>query len=378
MMLMRLTKNLSTEFDTQKKTLGQTGVSIVNVRLASLSEWDLIWHECDYSTYFHSSEWAEIWSKYAKRKMFLTPFLVSFSDGKKALLPFSCVIKEGLTPILMGTTRLYVSSPECTYGGWISADKLDNNHAIVLLNLMKKKFNNLSWRLNPYDDVALNSDISINDEGETHAINLEKGFDVIASNMSKGHRSAVKQAIRSGVSVRRSSSIEDWLNYYRVYETSVNRWGNRLLGEKYSWELFRDFFARNSPNVELWLAIYQDAVISGALCFHSKRHFVYWHGASTDTYFTLRPVNLLLYEVIKNACERKFTWFDFNPSAGLKGVIAFKERFGAQALKCPIVRLKPKNMRTVAIATIGGKIGEIKKRTKFALPTPIYKIIFND
>ena len=117
---------------------------------------------------------------------------------------------------------------------------LGTNHAILLLNLIKKKFNNLSWRLNPYDYTALNSGVSITDEGETHAINLEEGFDVIASNMSKGHRSAVKQAIRSGVSVRLSSSIDDWLSYYQVYETSVDRWGNRLLGEKYSWELFHE------------------------------------------------------------------------------------------------------------------------------------------
>ena len=373
-----MTRNPSKVLGNQQKPIGQKGVSIVSVRPASISEWDLIWHECEYSTYFHSREWAEIWSKYTNRKMFLSPFLVSFSDGKKALLPFSCRKNEGLTPILTGSTRLYISSPECTYGGWISANELGTNHAILLLNLIKKKFNNLSWRLNPYDYTALNSGVSITDEGETHAINLEEGFDVIASNMSKGHRSAVKQAIRSGVSVRLSSSIDDWLSYYQVYETSVDRWGNRLLGEKYSWELFHEIFARNSPNVELWLAVYQDKVISGALCFHSKKHFVYWHGASTETYFNLRPVNLLLYEVIKNACEKKYTWFDFNPSAGLKGVIAFKERFGAQALKCPIVKLKPKNMRTYAIEKVGGKIGEIKKRTKCTLSTPFLKGVFND
>ena len=89
--------------------------------------------------------------------MSLTPFLVKFSDGKRALLPFSCLTEEGIIPILMGTRRLYFSSPECTYGGWISTDKLDNNHAILLLNLVKKKFNNLFWRMNPYDDIALKS-----------------------------------------------------------------------------------------------------------------------------------------------------------------------------------------------------------------------------
>ena len=371
-------KNLATEIGAEPKHSGQNSISITSVRPASLSDWDTIWQDCDYSTYFHSREWAEIWSKHSKRKMFLAPFLVSFSDGKKALLPFSCLKRDGLGPILMGTSRLYLSSPECTYGGWISADRLCDNHAILLSNLVKKKFSNLLWRLNPYDDIALKSGIKISDEGETHAINLEKGFDVIASNMSKGHRSAVKQAIRNGVSVRISTSIEDWLEYYQVYETSVSRWGNRLLGDKYPWGLFHEIFIRNSPNVELWLSIYRDRVISGALCFHSKTHFVYWHGASIETYFNLRPVNLLLYEVIKNACEKKYAWFDFNPSGGLEGVKTFKERFGAQPLKCPIVRLRPKNMRTLAIGKVYDKVTEIKKRTNCALPALLFKSDFND
>ena len=89
----------------KQKLLGQTGVSIVSVRPASISEWDMIWHECEYSTYFHSREWAEIWSKYTKRKMFLTPFLVSFSDGKKALLPFSCLKKRRINTNFNGHNK---------------------------------------------------------------------------------------------------------------------------------------------------------------------------------------------------------------------------------------------------------------------------------
>ena len=364
-----------TSFNTQSracKTSQKTSVSIARVRPASFYEWDMIWRECDYSTYFHSREWAEIWSCYTKGKMSLTPFLVMFSDGKRALLPFSCLAEGGAIPILIGTRRQYISSPECTYGGWISVDELNINHAILLSNLIKKKFNNLIWRLNPYDDNALESELRISDEGETHAINLRKGFDVIASNMSKGHRTAVKQAVRSGVSVRISSSIEDWLNYYQNYETSVSRWGNRLLGCKYSWELFHDIFIRNSSNVELWLSIYQDKVISGALCFHSKSHYVYWHGASLETYFNLRPVNLLLYEVIKHACEEHYTWFDFNPSAGLQGVRSFKEGFGAQALKAPVVILKPRNLRLSALEVSNSAFAAIKKRSGLHLVSPFH------
>jgi hypothetical protein len=374
--------NLTTEFDTQPKLSEKTSVSITNVRPASPSEWDIIWRECYYSTYFHSREWAEIWSCYTKGKMALTPLLVMFSDGKSALLPFSCLTEEGVMPILTGTRKLYVSSSECSYGGWISSDKLLSNHAILLVNLVKQKFKNLIWRMNPYDDLALKCRCnipreSIDNEGETHSINLEKGFDIIASNMSRDHRRAVKKAIQNGVSVRISSSIEDWKDYYKVYEITVSRWGNRLQGDKYSWELFYDIFRRNSPNTELWLAIYQDKVISGELCFHSKKHFVSWHGASNESYFNLRPRNLLLYEAIKNACEKGYIWFDFNPSAGLQGVKSFKEGFGAEALKCPIVRLRPRNIRTFTMGKVNDKVFEIKKRANCTLSTTVFKKIFN-
>jgi hypothetical protein len=355
----------------------KTNVSILSVRPASPSEWDTIWRECEYSTYFHSREWADIWSSYTKRKMSLTPFLIQFSDGKRALLPFSGLTKEGILPILVGTRHLYVSSPECTYGGWISTDKLDSNHGLLLLKLIEKKFGNLFLRMNPYDDVLLSSGFSISDEGETHSINLKKGFDVIASNMSRDHKRGVKKAIENGVSIRIASSIEDWLDYYQVYEITVNRWGNRLLGEKYSWSLFHDIFRRNSPNVELWLAIYQGKVISGELCFHSKRHFVSWHGASLETYFNIKPRHLLLFEAIKNACEKGYFWFDFNPSAGLKGVKAFKEGFGAEALKCHIVELKPKNMRAFTVEKINDVIIGIRKRSNCTMSIPVFKKALN-
>lgn len=354
-------RNLS-DLDIEPDVSVGSCISIKSVRSATINEWDKIWRECSYSTFFHSVEWAEIWSKYTRGKMILAPSLVLFSDGKKALLPFSCLRRNGLVPVFIGTAKQYISSPDRTYGGWISSDNLCHNHAVLLLNLIRKKFANLVWLVNPYDEVALQV-IHNYPVDETHVINLDREFDKIAKDFSKGHKTAVKQAIRGGVSVRLASTPKDWLDYYKAYETSVFRWGKRLLGVKYSWDLFQEISRRSSPNIELWLAIYENRVISGALCFHSKRHFVYWHGASIESYFNLRPVNLLLYEIIRNACENGYTWFDFNPSGGLKGVRAFKERFGAKALKCPIIRQEPSNVRTFAIGKVSDKIIQIKKRT---------------
>jgi lipid II:glycine glycyltransferase (peptidoglycan interpeptide bridge formation enzyme) len=41
----------------------------------------------------------------------------------------------------------------------------------------------------------------------------------------------------------------------------------------------------------------------------------------------------LLYEVIKDACEQGYFWFDFNPSGGHEGVKSFKKGFGCSTLQ---------------------------------------------
>jgi lipid II:glycine glycyltransferase (peptidoglycan interpeptide bridge formation enzyme) len=77
--------------------------------------------------------------------------------------------------------------------------------------------------------------------------------------------------------------------------------------------------------------------IAGALCFYAQKHAVYWHGAALQSHFSLRPVNLLMSEIIRHACEEGHQWFDLNPSGGHPGVKKFKESLGAQALKAPVI-----------------------------------------
>ncbi len=72
----------------------------------------------------------------------------------------------------------------------------------------------------------------------------------------------------------------------------------------------------------------------------AQNHAVWFHrnhGAALEDYFTLRPVNLLLYEAIKHACEEGYAWFDFNPSGGHEGVRAFKRSFGTESRPSPVV-----------------------------------------
>ncbi len=305
-------------------------ISISGVRPAMPMEWDQIWRSCDYATYFHSREWAEVWSSYTTGRIRPEPVVIEFSDGKKGILPVSVTTK------LKGLVKECISSPAGTFGGWISKDSLTAVHSELLVDFLTNKYAKLTWRLNPYDKVVLQVFVPVSRQDDTLSLSLSDDFEKILSKWTKGHSSAARKARKAGVSVRCATALNDWVDYYRIYENSLRRWGDSATS-KYDWKLFHEFWRRKSPNIKLWLSLYEGNIIAGALCFYSKQNCVYWHGAALSEFFGVRPVNLLMYEAIRHACNSNLSWFDFNPSGGHEGVQAFKKSFGPTLLGCPVV-----------------------------------------
>jgi hypothetical protein len=319
-------------------------LSISSARKATDEEWDAIWNRCEYSVYFHSREWAVIWAYYTRGYLRPDPWLIEFSDKTKALLPFSCYL-ERLTDAGVkympseaprGCKKNFMSSPAGTYGGWISGDDISREHAELLVELLAEKFPDTFIRVNPYNEVMLASGLNgVHDD--TEVLDLTRGYHLIYKGWTKGHRSAAQKASREGITVRLGTSIDDWREYSEIYGASLERWGDKATS-RYGWKLFEEIYKTNSSRVKLWLACKDGLAVAGALICYSKRHAVYWHGAALDEYFNLRPVNLLIQEAIRDACENGYRWFDFNPSGGHEGVRAFKRSFGTRPLPCPIIR----------------------------------------
>ena len=331
----RATDICSLSIHCRRRLIGRSmDICIEEIRPALPEEWNSVWRQCTYATYFHSKEWAELWSRYTGGWFRTSPLFVEFSDGKEALLPLTCEVWEG-------SVRGFVSSPPDTYGGWISVDAIDRAHAILMKDYMTTQLGKLDWQINPFDELVSAIQVDTNEPDETHAINLRKGFDAVYLDWSSACRRAEKKARQSGVLVRLADKEEDWRDYYRVYEDSQRRWGGGALSQ-YEWRLFQGMHDLHSDHLRLWLATTNEGrIVAGAVMGYARTHAVYWHGAALEEYLALRPVNLLFSEVIRAACEQGFEWFDFNSSAGLDGVRRFKESFGAKPLNCSIVHVEP-------------------------------------
>jgi len=303
----------------------------VRIEQAPPEVWDTIWQSCDYSTYFHSREWAEVWQEYTAGRYTPHPLLVTFSDNKRLLFPLSKY------PVHRGLNSVFISSPAGTYGGWLSQEALSETHIDALLRALKSQGYNLRWRANPYCPATGTDHKLVVENDITHALRLEQNFEFMQKKWAKGYRivAKAKKAEREGVVVRQAKTQADWDRYYAVYESTLGRWGEGA-SAAYGRPFFSSLQAKGSAHIRLWLADYQQEVIAGALCFYAPKHVVYWHGAALAAFFHLRPVNLLMYIAIQNAYAGGYHWFDFNPSGGHEGVAAFKKSFGATELPCPI------------------------------------------
>lgn len=313
-------------------------IPIARVTPGGAEEWDALWPACPHATYFQSREWAGIWSAYTGGRVRPHPLQVTFADGRSAFLPLSVRLRHG------GWSRRYLLCPGGTYGGWLSRDPLTPDHAAALARWLTRELGELEWRLHPFDPLLRGLSVPGADGDETHALDLSAGFAGVVRGRSKANKAA-----RAGVTIGTAGDEGDWRAYFALYEESLRRWGDAA-SSRYRWELFDGIRRCPSPHVRLWLARLDGAVIAGALCFYAARHAVYWHGAAGQAHFELRPVNLLMQEAVRDACDRGLAWFDFNPSGGHEGVRQFKLSLGGQPLPAPVVRVAghwPGNLRRV-------------------------------
>ncbi len=301
-------------------------------RPATAAEWQHAWRSCPYATCFQSPTWAEDWSRYSGGWLRPAPLLVTLSDGMRVVIPLTRQRRH------RGLANRRVLSPAGTYGGWLAAEGLPKTQAEALLSWILRARASLWWRVNPFDPCAAVLEAVADEPDATHVLRLSSGPEAAFARASRGHRSALRKARRSGLTVRRADSADDWARYYSVYESSLARWGAGATS-CYGAGLFEILRRRGRPDIDLWLVELDDAlVVAGGLCVYGPRHAAYWHGAALAEFFEFRPANLLMHELVADACARGLEWFDLNPSGGHEGVDIFKRRVGAERLACPIIK----------------------------------------
>src|SRR5215468_121045 len=309
-------------------------LSIARVRAAGDAEWSAAWLACDGATWFHSPAWARIWSRYRRGALRPAPRAVEFSDGRSAVLPLC----ERPGSLLRAGGHL--SSPAGTYGGWIAAAPLEKEHAALLLAYLASEVPGLVWRVNPWDAHAAELARGLGREEETRALDLAPGFEALERGFAPNARWGARRARREGIEVGVAVEPRDWEAYYAAYAASLARWGERA-ASRHGWELFAAIRDVDPEHARLWVARLRGEVIAGALICYAAQHAAWWHSAARAEHFAKQPMNLLLGEILRDACAQGLAVFDMGPSRELPGVERFKASFGGTArLRRALARLR--------------------------------------
>ncbi len=287
---------------------------------------------CSYATFFHTPLWHDLATKAypAYRDRSVGAILPS---GVRAVLPLLEVAR-------VGPLRRLASTFESCYGGLIADGPLSPADEAAIYRAA------LGWRAldcrllsNPFGPARepLPGASAVADA--TQVVELDGDFAAVFARFSKNQRNAYRRGLKAGVQIRPATSIDDYRAYYRAYRDTVDRWGKP---ETYGhpWELFASCheLAARHPEITLWAIVADGRVVGGNLVFYWGRHAVVWHGAVDRAYLDHRAMTVADTEVIRDAVARGLSYYDFNPSAGIAGIIAYKRGFGARELPVSHIR----------------------------------------
>jgi hypothetical protein len=297
--------------------------------------WDAEWQEIasrsPYATFFHSPLWHRIFVEVDSSLRPATRRFV-FGDGKVAIFP----LVESRR--IMGISRTFQASPAGCYGGWICRDRLLPRQIDVITRWVLRNCPDLYWRLNPFDPDCADLAAIASTPDSTEALDLTAYPDDAALRANYRHsvRKQIAKAARTGIVVSTAESWDEWEAYYGLYQTRLAQWG-RAASNHYPLELFRKFFEERGTSVRLWIASHEGRLIGGTLNLYNGRHCVEWHAAFDTKELCCGVRDYLVDWIIRDARDRGFTIYDFNPSGGHEGTIRFKQTFGTTSRPCDVI-----------------------------------------
>jgi hypothetical protein len=160
--------------------------------------------------------------------------------------------------------------------------------------------------------------------------------DTLLSSFDTECRNEVRQAERAGVTVR---SHDDYGSFYPLLEATLKH--RHKVKPTHSLPELQQLASLLPDAIRLFGAYHSGKLIAGMMTMDATEHAIYTKYIAQDYAFQkMRPVNLLICEVLKQALREKKTILDLgvsmdeeSPKGINEGLFAFKEGFGARPVR---------------------------------------------
>lgn len=249
--------------------------------------------------------------------------------------------------IVRDGARTFISHQGASYGGFVHKDNLSIKDSFRLTESLvdhckKNGFEKIiithspfvyQKRYNNYVDFALiQNGFDYLKREVSSVISLDVKEDDVFSLFKQEARTAVRKAEKLGVKIRNSEDFDD---YYKILSKNLAMRHN--VNPAHSLEDLLKL-KRLFPNrIQLVGAYVKDKMVAGVVNFYCNEKVVLvFYISNNMEYQNYRAVNLLFFEIIKDAIRRGLSFLDFglftvnmDPNWGLG---RFKENFGARGI----------------------------------------------
>ena len=295
-------------------TAASAHVSARSFAPADSARWDDFVYRCPDATFFHRIGWkAVIESCFGHR----THYLLAERGARIAgVLPLAEV-----RSFLFG--HALVSLPFCAYGGVAAGDadaiaelhgaarQLGERLGVEHLELRNREVRETEW---PCQDL--------------YACFRKPILPAVEANLAAIPRKQ-RAMVRKGIGRGLVSRIDpDLGRFFALYADNVHRHGTPPLPRRY-FEALRDTFGRDCE--VLTVTDSEGRAVSSVLSFYFRDEVLPYYAGDVAEARDLAANDFKYWELLRRACERGLSVFDYGRSKRGTGAFAFKEHWGAEA-----------------------------------------------
>jgi FemAB-related protein (PEP-CTERM system-associated) len=277
---------------------------------ADRARWDAFVLACPDASFFHRAGWQRVTERAFGHP---TWFLYAESDGVlRGVLPLAQVRST-----LFGNTLC--SLPFCVYGGiaatdQAAADALDRAAQSLAAKL---RVDHLEYRHRRASHPGwLHKELYYTFRKPLLATPEQNLLAI-----PRKQRAMVRKGIAAGLT---SVIDNDPGRFFSVYADSVHRLGTPVFSPRYFQLLQEEFGA----DCEILCVQRQAETVCGVLSFHFRGEILPYYGGGGAAARVLAGNDFMYWEVMRRACERGSTLFDFGRSKAGTGAFDFKKNWG--------------------------------------------------
>ena len=324
--------------------------------------WDELLLSSEGYSFFHSSTWAKV----LKETYGYSPaYFTIFDNGKlQALVPVMQV-----DSFLTG--KRGVSLPFTDYCDAIISDGIAFDSLFDQILQYGKSHGWKFFEIRGGNGSPILAAVSCT--YSRHMLDLRRGADEIFSNFKDNTRRNIRNAIKRGVKVEVSTTLDSLKAFHKLNLMTRRRHGLPAQPFHFFEKVHEHILSKNLGFVVL--ASYEGVFIAGAVFFHLGKKAVYKYGASDKKFHHLRPNNLVMWEAIKWFSQNGYDSLCFGRSEpDNSGLNQFKSGWGTTEHRIHYYRY---DIRKNSFVSASPKVTGFHNKIFRKIPVPILNSIGN-